>query len=594
MHIFYENNTFAVSTTYEHRIIPKKLGFFWDPYQKTWTTKDPLRISKLLMYYPSATLDSSTSKILTTYLKNIQNSYKTDSNMAILAPQGLSYLPYQKAGIEFACQRQHVLIADEMGLGKTIQAIGVLNCIPTLASVLIIAPASMLLHWKLELEKWLCHQLTMEICSSKTKSFPNTPIVITNYEQIKKYQTNIKNGKKWDVLICDEAHYLKNTKAQRTQIILGSKKTEPIMASKKIFLTGTPLLNRPIELWPLIQALDPNGLGKSQKTFVAKYCNPQKTPFGLNISGASNLDDLQLQLRSSIMIRRKKTDVLKELPNKRRTIVFLEPTEKAQKNIKEEHVILSTLREEFSNLKKNNMSSEEKKEYIQKILMKDQQKILYLAQIAKLRHDSALQKIDTITEWVQSQCPEKLVIMTWHKDVTERLAAKIKNSVYIHGGTPLRHRTNAVSQFQNNPDVNVFIGTIKAAGVGLTLTAASHMIFAELDWSPGAILQAEDRIHRIGQKNSVSISYLVYTNSLDAIIASTVIKKMEILEKTLDTTQNFKKEETNSILWDVLTGILDINLLPNNFTNKNTLNNMQCQEYVQKYLQECPSQKIAV
>ena len=171
--------------------------------------------------------------------------------------------PFQREGIKFAVKHKRCLIADEMGLGKTVQAIGLINelgCHP----VLIVCPASLKLNWKNELERWLHHaegEPTHKIgIINGNKWAENTEISIISYDLLKKYRQQIR-AHKWGLLVCDESHYIKNEKANRTEEILGSKTVEPIQADRVLFLTGTPILNRPSELWTTFRALAPEEFG---------------------------------------------------------------------------------------------------------------------------------------------------------------------------------------------------------------------------------------------------------------------------------------------------------------------------------------------
>ena len=226
-----------------------------------------------------------------------------------------------------------------MGLGKTIQAIGTINADPLARNILIVCPASLKLNWQREFAKWDTKNLSYGVVTPKTKTFPGLDVVIINYELMSKWQEDLR-CREWSVLIIDEAHYIKNPKALRSQEIFGRKKVvketrddatgeisvkikealDPIKAKRRLFLTGTPIVNKPIELWPMIHALDPEGLGKSKMKYAFRYCGAHHNGFGWDFTGSSNLDELQEILRSKFMVRRLKKDVLKELPPKRRQV----------------------------------------------------------------------------------------------------------------------------------------------------------------------------------------------------------------------------------------------------------------------------------
>lgn len=252
-------------------------------------------------------------------------SRATNANVEVPAPKGREYLPFQKAGIAFALDRPATLIADEMGLGKTIQAIGVMNATGA-DNILVICPASLRLNWRNELKRWLVKR-ELGIGIATGKSFPADEIVVINYDILAKHRTALR-ARDWDVVVYDEVHYCKNQKTQRTKEALGyaDKKgvveVPPIPAKRRLLLTGTPILNRPVELWPLLQAMDPQ-TWRSFFGFAQRYCAATNNGHGWDFSGASNLDDLQRRLRQTIMVRRLKADVLKELPAKRRQLIAL-------------------------------------------------------------------------------------------------------------------------------------------------------------------------------------------------------------------------------------------------------------------------------
>ena len=247
-----------------------------------------------------------------------------DYDLDIPAPEGLEYMPFQRAGIAYAMARENTLIGDEMGLGKTIQALGVINADPTIRDVLIICPASLKINWQREAQKWLVRPMTVGIVSTK-EPFPDTDIKIINYDILTKFKSQLR-AINWDFLVVDEVHYLKNPKALRTAQVFGkwnkdpSKKIHPLDAKRRAFMTGTPIVNRPIELFPLLKF---TGIFKNWKHFVERYCNGHQTRWGWDVSGASNLGELQGKLRSTIMVRRLKKDVLTDLPPKRRQVIEL-------------------------------------------------------------------------------------------------------------------------------------------------------------------------------------------------------------------------------------------------------------------------------
>ena len=435
---------------------------------------------------------------------------------------------------------------------NTIQAIGLINLLHP-ASVLIVCPASLKLNWKRECEKWLVEQRTISVVNQQ---YCNTEIVICNYDILKKFHTEIHGvdeQKKWGMVIYDECHYGKNPKAQR------SREMYSIQAEIRVCLTGTPILNRPVELQPILKMLNVE-FAKNWSYFVKKFCNGHQDRWGWDVSGASNLEELQENLRSTVMIRRLKKDVLKELPAKRRKIIEIakengleKQVEKEKSFVKKSELEIKEIRKRIKELKESGDESTYKTE-VEKL--KNLQQVAFV-EIAKLRHETALLKVpkslETIIDTVEAT--GKVVVFAHHHDVIENLKKGLEekeiNVVVMTGETSVEDRQKAVDAFQTDEKIHVFLGSIKASGLGITLTAASNVIFCELDWTPSAISQAEDRCHRIGQDESVLVQHIVVDESIDSMLAKKLVKKQVIIDKTLnkseisDDVELFDEEERN-------------------------------------------------
>ena len=436
----------------------------------------------------------------------IEDSVATNSDMQIPVPAGLEYLPYQKAGIAYAAGRKSTLIGDEMGLGKTIQAIGTIN-VTNPKTVLVVCPASLKLNWKNEMVKWLVSERTIDVVNGGGEQIPSNPdVVIINYDVLTKHAKALQS-RTWDMVIMDEVHKIKNPKAKRTVVAVNIK------AKRKVLLTGTPITNRPIELQPIAGYLDPESFGNFFY-FAKKYAGAYKGRFGWDFSGSSNLDELQRRLRQSFMIRRKKDEVLKDLPAKVRQVIVL-PSKGYTQELTKEFDALSDAVEETS--------FEE----------------VSFEKMSEVRHEMALAKVNDVVDHLMD-LEHQVVVMAHHKDVVqgikEGLEAVGKTVVTLTGDCNQAHRQNSVDTFQAGK-ADVFIGTIGAAGVGITLTKASHVVFAELDWVPGNMSQAEDRCHRIGQEDSVLVQHLVVDGSIDARMAEALVGKQKVLDKALDNVQ---------------------------------------------------------
>ena len=468
----------------------------------------------------------------------IDASAATDASADIPVPDGLALLPYQRAGASYCLERPDVLLADEMGLGKTIQAIGVINA-TNAKRVLVVCPASLRLNWQRELTKWLTAKLTVGVAMGK--AWPTgSDVVIINYDILSKHAEALR-AETWDVLVCDESHYLKSPKAARTAHVLGkisrdkAKRLEPIRARRRMFLTGTPIVNRPIELYPVLASIAPDDFGNWRR-FARQYCAAKHTRWGWDVSGASNLDELQSRLRSTCMVRRLKADVLAELPPKRRQVIALTPNGASAAVAAEQQawadqqakVEAAQMDVELSK------ASDDPEDYRAAVAALREAAQFAFAEIAQARHAVAMAKIPSVVEHVQLALEQgPVVLFAHHRDVIAALREAFPIAVAITGATSMTDRDRAVQAFQSG-DSDLLIGNIQAAGVGLTLTRSSHVIFAELDWVPGNLSQAEDRTHRIGQAASVLVQHIVLDGSLDQRMAELVISKQTVIDQALN------------------------------------------------------------
>jgi SWI/SNF-related matrix-associated actin-dependent regulator 1 of chromatin subfamily A len=460
---------------------------------------------------------------LLTKTRTLLASRASDADVNAPSPDGYEYLPYQRAAIAFGMSHPNVLIADEMGLGKTIEALGIINTDPKVKRVLIVCPASLKLNWARECERWLVDRGTVGVAG---KTFPeDADVVIINYDILGKWKSKLR--KTFDVLVADECHYVKNKEAKRSKALYGLK------AKRKLFLTGTPILNRPVELWTIVSSLAPEEFDHFW-TFAKRYCKPVKNRFGWEFTGATNLDELHERLRSTIMVRRTKAQVLPDLPPKRRQVIELASDHIAGLIAVE----AEAWKEHQTRLKELRALTRSGGEPNEKQLEQMRAGInAAFGDLAKLRQATALAKVPLVVEHMKSVLEDagKLVVFAHHRAVVAELAEPFGDAaVTLTGSDSSESRQASVDRFQEDPTCTIFIGSITAAGFGLTLTASSHVVFAELDWVPAHLTQAEDRTHRIGQENSVLVQHLVLEDSLDARMVGTLLKKQRVIDKVVD------------------------------------------------------------
>lgn len=456
-------------------------------------------------------------------------------------------LPFQREGVKFALQHGgRILLADEMGLGKTLQAIAVVSCVRESWPVLVLAPSALRLHWASMIQQWM-NIPSSEILVVLSKSSgsnkggfkivpPNTKksihldgvFNIVSYDTVPKLQ-DLLMASTFKVVIADESHYLKNAQAKRTSASL------PLLqkAQYVILLSGTPALSRPIELFKQLEALHPT-VYKNVHEYGNRYC--KGGIFGV-YQGASNHEELHSLIKATLMIRRLKKDVLSELPQKRRQQVFLNLGEKEMRQV-------NALFRELEVIKAKGKSAQSEEEA-------NSLKFAEKSLISKIYTASAEAKIPAVLDYlgtmVEANC--KFLIFAHHQSMIDSIHEYLlKNKVgciRIDGSTPSALRQDLVTDFQKKETIKAAVLSIRAAGVGLTLTAASTVIFAELSWTPGDLIQAEDRAHRIGQVSSVNVCYLLANDTVDDIIWGVVQSKLDNLGQMLDGQEKSLDVSTN-------------------------------------------------
>lgn len=441
---------------------------------------------------------------------------------------GLSELyPFQQEGVKFlATKKGRAVLGDEMGLGKTVQAIGwlVYNKNSLDKPALVVVPAAVKYNWKKEIEKWM--HVTPFVISGNCDENMNTSelqsylhdkcssgIFIINYDILKSWK-RVFLQMKIDTVILDECHYIKNDKALRTK----ATKEVGLSAPHVIALSGTPIINRPVEFYSTISLVN-SRLFPSRWKYLQRYCGAKHNGWGWDFTGASNTDELYTIISQSIMLRRKKIDVLKDLPIKQRSVIPLEITNRKEYEFAEDE-FLTWLAEKGGDVESAKQAET-------------------LVRIEKLKQLAFNGKANQVKEWIENYLDstgEKLVVFCTHKKVIDYLEKQFKNiSVKIDGSTSSVKRAEIVERFQTSKNVTLFLGNIKAAGVGITLTAASSVAFVELGWTPGEHDQAEDRIHRIGQEaESINAYYLIAEDTIENYISQLIDKKRKVLDQVLD------------------------------------------------------------
>jgi SWI/SNF-related matrix-associated actin-dependent regulator 1 of chromatin subfamily A len=496
-----------------------------EPVAGAWSTKIQY-LDEVVAKFPNASYDDALKVEI-----EKQHKLRSRANAMQATKQfelghfgnGKQILPFQMAGLEFVeLTDGKAMIADEMGTGKTIQAMSVLQLHPERRPAIIVCPASLKFNWRTELELWLTTNDKVQVINSGKAAPISASVVVINYEVLGKWMEEIKriNPK---IAIFDESHLIKNVGTGRTKAASELAKQVPY----RIELTGTPVLNRPLELYSQLTILDPVKYPpKAQDPqayyrFAYAYCDPKQVEFTKRdgttethwtFNGASNLDQLNNELKG-LMIRRTKEQVLPELPDKRRSAIPMA----------------------LSNVREFNTQLQDFKKWL--LLNRDRHdaSLEALPKLEYLKQMCVEGKMKSSIDWLENSFianGQKVVVFTMHQSTIDTLIEKFKDvSVSICGATSQKDREKAVIEFQNNPNILMFIGNIKAAGVGITLTAASSVVFLEFDWTPGIHDQAEDRCHRMGQKNAVNCYYVLADNSIDCVILEMLERKRHVVEQ---------------------------------------------------------------
>lgn len=412
--------------------------------------------------------------------------------------------PFQQKGAQFLASTYHALLGDEPGLGKTVQAIAAVEVLK-LQRILVVCPASVRLGWLQEINE----------CLGSSWGWR----VISYNEATKLSGKLVGSDEKWDALILDEAHFLKTPESQRTQAIFGNRGGLARRARYIWCLTGTPVLNRPRELFPILKTLHPLFSNMSFPTYADIYCGAFFDGRGMNTKGATNLDDLKKKL-APFMLRRTKEEVLPELPPKIISRVPLDVSWADLKPVRDEEDAIGSRETRLSSIHED---------YSQ---LGDMAHLLRLTGEAKVRTAAAF--VDDLLETVG-----KVVVFAKHRNVMDLLAAELAGrhitAVQYHGGMNDGQKRAAVLDFQSRAEV--FIGQIQAAGTGINglQTVCSDVVFAELSWVPGEVGQAVDRCHRIGQvAASVNVYMLHVPGTLESAVLGVHDRKAKVIEHLMD------------------------------------------------------------
>lgn len=435
---------------------------------------------------------------------------------------------YQKEGIRSIDSglkyQGRALLADEMGTGKSVQAFGWGHWkLPEGKSTVIVCPATLKPHWQRECKN---HFGRMSVILEGRKpdrsalqvSWPR-PVFIINYDILhsrpmdRSWAEAMQQELDIGLVIADEVHQCKSPTTLRTKALKHLIQGVPHL----IGLSGTPLVNQPPELWPFLNMLDPDEF-PSYTRFAARYSVVDYTPWGPKYKGARNLRELHTRLKKDYMVRRLKKDVLTELPPKTRTLVPVAVNKKEWQEYMKAEL-------DFVNwLKRTKPERADTARRAERLV-----KFNYLKQlVGQLKRPYVEQFLADLLYH------RKVIVFTSYRETCQLLHQRFKGSTKVDGSVTGRHRQEAIDRFTNDPKCRLFVGNLKAAGVGWNGTVTDTVVFAELGWTPGEHTQAEDRPHRIGQRNTVNVFYLFIPNTVESRLLSIIQEKQKSLDGALD------------------------------------------------------------
>ena len=466
-----------------------------------------------------------------------QASMALDCSYQPPAPPDMEFMPFQRAGIRYAMDRTNCLIGDQPGLGKTVEAIGLANALGA-ERVLVVCPASVRIQWAQHVAAWstIRRVQAYPILKSADGVSPFANYTIVSYDLARSQEIhNALMALEYDLLVLDEAHYLKTTDARRTRATFGGLRQFRNEAdeagstnefgyrgalaersARVLGLTGTPLPNRPRECYNLLRHLCWDAIDwQSEDKFQFRYNPSMRMPSGRVVERKGRLPELRARLRCNLMVRRLKKDVLTQLPDKQYELTYVEPNGAIRKVLRAESLL------DIDTDKLDEINAE------------------IWGQISTVRMEMGIAKVPRVVEHIRMLLDgglDKVFVAVHHREVVSLLRAAFPEAAVIVGSTSPVQRERAKQRFVEDPDCHVLLGQLQAAGTGIDglQVACSHVVFAEASWTPGENEQFIDRLHRHGQHFAVLAQFLVAPGSLDERILGRAIEKLHTIHHTLD------------------------------------------------------------
>lgn len=474
-------------------------------------------------------------------------------------------MPHQKDGVSFAMQRRGSLLGMEQGTGKTAVAIwsafSWLSLNPEWKSVIVVCPASLRINWTLEIKNWMevfplkVDDWTVGIVTD-CNSFPEATFTIVSYDMLHRpgVTEHVHRPEAWDIAILDEGQYIQSMTSLRCRHILGETKkdkatkkdvvvTPALKARRKLVLSGTPLMNKIINIYPILKWLAPQDW--DYWPFAVRYCGGERGfKNRIEVNGASNVEELHRRLTvgpKALLFRVLKKDVLKDLPDKMHKIVTLPVPEGVRTMLDQEKRLYSLRDETLAQLRKARETAalEKTEEHRARILTLRQQRSALFGQMSAIRKQLGVTKAPLAIAHLRGLLDsgvDKVLLFGTHRAPLSSIADAMSEygSQILLGGTDAISRNEMVVKFQTDPSMRVFVLSSKAGGTGLTLHAASHVVMFEPEWTDASAQQCVDRAHRYGQMRGVICDWLCFEESLDVKLLQTSLNKASLAESVID------------------------------------------------------------
>lgn len=418
--------------------------------------------------------------------------------------------PFQVIGVKRIVGFEgRCLLSMDMGLGKTATSLSYYKINPDIRPVVMVVPASVKINWYREIKNWMKIEDERVVIISGQSHFPckGASLIIINYDILSYHVDYLVKSVRPKALIVDECQYVKNLETKRSQAVLTLAKSVESMVA----LSGTPITNRPSEFWPVLHMLKPQIWG-ARSSFLNRFCGSFQTGY----KGATHTRELNQILNDEVMYRVLKKDVLHELPDKVHTIVPFK-----------------------IDLREYRRAEWDFEQFLKTSTSKQMAQALQM--IGHMRDVAAVSKLEQSVEWISDflESGEKLVVFAIHYKIIDRLMDKFgSRAVKLDGRNSMTEKDHSVQKFQSDSRVQLFVGNVEAAGIGIDglQNASSNVAFLELPWVPASIDQASDRLHRFGQKGSVNVYYHIAEETIEERIASALDGKRQVLRSVLDGT----------------------------------------------------------